>query len=233
MSDAFHLGLGNKLYSSWSLRAYLVLKAFDIPFRETVIAMYKPDTKERMLALGPTGKVPVLIDGDITVWESLAIMEYVAERFPDHAIWPRERAARAYARAISSEMHSGFTALRGACPMNLTKRFKPKDRGEGVAADVARIESLWREARNRYAGDGTFLFGTFSAADAMYAPVVTRLDTYQFAVADDTRAYMDAVLDHPAFVAWKAEAFEEPWALAHYEEGETPDTVFYVPDEAR
>ena len=224
-----HLAIGNKLYSSWSLRAWILLKAFDIPFEETVIAMYKPDTKERMLAFGPTGKVPAIRDGEITVWESLSIMEYVAERFPDKAIWPADPAARAHARSAASEMHAGFTALRSSCPMNLTKRFAPRDRGEAVAADIARLETLWAEARTRFGDGGPFLYGAFSAADAMYAPVVTRLDTYRLDVKPETRAYMDAVLSHPAFRAWMADAAREPWRLPHYEEGETPDEIV-VPD---
>lgn len=228
-----HLALGNKLYSSWSLRAYILLKAFDIPFEETVIAMYKPDTKERMLSFGPTGKVPVLGDGEMIVWESLAIMEHIADRFPDKAIWPADLAARAHARSAASEMHAGFMGIRSSCPMNLTKRFEPKDRGEAVEADIARLETLWGEARSRFGADGPFLYGAFCAADAMYAPVVTRLDTYQIPVSEKTRAYMDAVLHHPAFLAWKADAFQEPWALPHYEEGETVAEVLYTPDEAR
>ena len=220
MSDDLHLVVGNRLYSSWSLRASMLLRAFAIPFRETVIAMYRTDTRERMLAHGPTGKVPVLIDGDITVWESLAIMEYVADRFPDHSIWPADRAARAHARSAASEMHAGFTGLRSACPMNLTKRFECKDRGEDVESDVERLITLWREARERFGASGPFLYGAFSAADAMYAPVVTRLDTYSFDMPTDIREYMEAVLAHPAFLSWRDDAFGEEWRLPHYEEGE-------------
>lgn len=227
------LAIGNKLYSSWSLRAWILLTAFDIPFEETVIAMYKDDTKARMLAFGPTGKVPVIDDDGVVVWESMAIMHYIADRFADKAIWPVERAARGHAMAAAAEMHASFTAIRSSCPMNLTKRFKPRDRGDRVATDVARLEAVWAEARTRFGADGPFLYGAFSAADAMYAPVVTRLDTYQIPVSVQTRAYMDSVLTHPALIAWKQSAFQEPWALAHYEEGETADDVLYVPDEAR
>ncbi|TCD15190.1 glutathione S-transferase family protein [Oricola cellulosilytica] len=224
-----HLVIGNKLYSSWSLRAWMLLHAFEIQFDETVIAMYQRDTRERMLAFGPTGKVPVLIDGDVTVWESLAIMEYVADRFPNKRVWPVDLDARAHARSAASEMHAGFTGLRAACPMNLTKRFAPKDRGAACAADVVRLQQLWSEARDRFGGGGPFLYGDFSAADAMFAPVVTRLDTYQVAVDKPTRSYMDTVLAHPAFAAWRASALEEPWQLPHYEEGETAVEVFHRP----
>jgi len=228
-----HLTLGNKLYSSWSLRAYILLKAFEIPFEETVIAMYKDDTKKRMLAFGPTGKVPVLSDGDTVVWESLAIMEYVADKFPDMEIWPRDPAARAHARAAASEMHAGFMGLRSSCPMNLTARFQPKERGEAVISDIARLSELWGEARERFSQNGPFLYGEFCAADAMFTPVVTRLDTYQLELHEGMRGYIDAVLSHPAFVAWKEEAFQEPWFLPHYEEGETVSERLFLPEEGR
>lgn len=228
-----HLALGNKLYSSWSLRAYILLKGFDIPFEDTVIAMYKDNTRDRMLSFGPTAKVPVLTDGDVVVWESLAIIEYVAERFPDKEIWPRDPAARAHARAAASEMHAGFMGLRSSCPMNLTARFEPKDRGEDVSADIARLAELWGEARERFGAAGPFLYGAFSAADAMFAPVVTRLDTYQLDVTGDMRNYMQAVLDHPAFLAWKADAYQETWFLPHYEEGEVVSERLYLPEEGR
>ena len=224
-----HLTIANKLYSSWSLRPWLVMTAFGIPFEETVIPMYQPDSKARMRAASPSGKMPCLVDGDVTVWESLAIIEYLAEKFPEKAIWPTDPKARAHARAAASEMHAGFQALRSACPMNLGKRFARKDRGSAVAADVARVTALWREARQSFGGEGPFLYGAFSAADAMFAPVVTRLDTYQVEVEPDTRAYMDAVLSHPAFVAWREAALQEPWLLPHYEEGETPVEVYHRP----
>ena len=172
-----HLIIANKLYSSWSLRPWMLMTALGIPFEETVIPMYQPDSKARMLSFGPTGKCPVLIDGDVHVWESLAIVEYLAEKFPDKAVWPRDAKARAHARAISSEMHAGFQSLRKACPMNLTKRFKTPALSDELKSDVARLEAMWKGARERFAGGGSYLFGAFSAADAMYAPVVMRLDT--------------------------------------------------------
>ena len=224
------LVIANKLYSSWSLRPWLLMRALDIPFTDEVIEMRQPDSKARMLARGPTGKCPVLIDGDVTVWESLAIIEFLAEKFPDKAVWPRERQARAHARAAANEMHAGFQALRNACPMNLSKRFAGKDHGPDVAANVARIEALWREARAKFGAKSgePYLYGAFGAADAMYAPVSSRLDTYQFAVADDTRAYMDTILAHPAFVAWRTAALAEPvaWDYPGYEEGHAPVEVF-------
>lgn len=225
-----HLVVANKLYSSWSLRPWVLMRALGIPFSDETIAMYQPDSKSRMLAKGPTGKCPVLIDGDVTVWESLAIIEYVADRFPEKAVWPRDAKARAHARSASNEMHAGFQPLRQKCPMNLRARFAFKDRGPEVVESVARVEALWREARSRFGekGGGPFLYGAFGAADAMFAPVVTRLDTYQIAVAADTRAYMTAVLSHPAFLSWRNDALAEPsaWNVPHYEEGETPVEIF-------
>ncbi|HRK18211.1 MAG TPA: glutathione S-transferase family protein [Hyphomicrobiaceae bacterium] len=217
------LVIANKLYSSWSMRPWLAMRALGIPFEEVVIPLRQTDSGPRILAHSPSGKVPALIDGEIVVWESLAIIEYLAERFPDKGVWPKTSAARAHARAISNEMHAGFMALRQNCPMNLAKKFASKAYGADVMANVARIEAIWAEARSRFgAGNGgPFLYGQFSAADAMYAPVVTRFETYQLPVSDATRAYMIAVMDHPAFRAWRSDALAEPrsWDLAGYEEG--------------
>jgi glutathione S-transferase len=223
-----HLYIANKAYSSWSLRPWLLMTAFGIPFEERLIPMYLPDSKARMLDIAPSGKVPCLVDGDVRVWESLAIVEYLSERFSDKAIWPREVAARAHARAVSSEMHAGFQALRQACPMNLTKRFRRRDDlGSDVADNLRRIEAMWADARRRFGAGGPFLYGSFSAADAMYAPVVSRLHGYGFEVAPETRRYMDAVLAHPAFRSWLSAALEEPWLLLHYEQGWTAAEVLH------
>lgn len=214
------LVIANKLYSSWSLRPWLLFRQLGIAFEEVLIPLGQPDTRERILSHSPGGRVPILIDGQVTVWESLAIMEYAAERWPQAEIWPQDRPARALARSISAEMHAGFSALRSACPMNLGKRFAAKDRGAEVTRDIARIEEMWRDARRRFGQGGPFLFGRFSAADAMYAPVVTRLDTYSVAVAADTRAYMDAVLALPAYARWRDDALREPWT---YKEDEVEE----------
>ncbi|MFM9938102.1 MAG: glutathione S-transferase family protein [Hyphomicrobiaceae bacterium] len=224
-----HLYIANKLHSSWSLRPWMLMTALGIPFQETVIPMYFPDSKGRMLDVSPTGKMPCLHNGDDKVWESLAIMEYLHERFPDKGVWPKDLAARAHARVIASEMHAGFQALRNACPMNLGKRFAPKEPSSDVADNVRRIEGMWADCRRRFGAGGDFLFGPFCAADAMFAPVVTRLDTYQFRVAPQTRTYMDAVLRHPAFLAWRSAALVEPWVVPHYDEGWTPVEVFHTP----
>lgn len=216
-----HIYLANKRYSSWSMRPWLVLHAFEISFTEKVIPLKQDDTKEHIARVSPSGKLPCLIDRGVTMWESLAIIEYVAETYPEKHIWPQDRAARANARSISNEMHGGFLPLRQACPMNLGKRFAPPAMTDDLAANIARIEDIWRRMRARFGLGGDFLFGAFSAADAMYAPVVTRFDTYGLPVARDSRAYMDAVLAHPSFVAWREAGLAEPWDIAEYEAGHT------------
>ncbi len=206
---AMQLVIANKNYSSWSLRPWLVARHFELPFEEIYLPFGMPNWHAEVAKISPSVRVPCLIDGDITVWESLAIIEYFADVYPDQAIWPRERTARAIARAISHEMHAGFMALRKANPMNLRKRFVYRDWGDDAARDVVRIVALWREARSRFAAGGPFLFGAFSAADAMYAPVVGRLDRYDWPVEPDTRAYMDAILELPAMREWIAAAEAE------------------------
>jgi glutathione S-transferase len=215
------LVIGNKTYSSWSLRPWFVLKAFGIPFTETVIPLRAADTRDLILPHSPSGKVPALIDGDVTVWESLAIMEYLADKFPDHSIWPRDLKARAHARCVSTEMHAGFMELRKACSMDVTKTFAPRPRSAGVMADVARIEAIFSEAQAKFGGNQPFLYGNLTAADAMYAPVLTRLRTYAIPVSARTRTYMDAVLGHPAYQEWVAGAVAEPWRIDNDDAEET------------
>ena len=212
---SLRLVIGNKRYSSWSLRPWLLMTHFGIPFEETEILLDRPSSKAEILRFSPSGRVPCLVDGDVSVWETLAIVEYLAESFPSLVIWPRARAARAMARAISSEMHAGFTSLRSACPMNLRRSFPWRDwGGAATAADVARIEALIGEARARFGAEGPFLFGAFSAADAMYAPVAVRLAGYSWPVGDVTQAWIEAVYALPAFAAWKAGADAETEILA-------------------
>lgn len=207
------LVIANKLYSSWSLRPWLLLRQLGLPFDEVLVPLHRSETAAAIRRYSPAGKVPVLVDGEVAVWDSLAIVEYAAERWPEAGIWPRNPVARALARSISAEMHSGFTGLRRACPMNLGKSFARRDRGEQVARDVARIEDIWADARRRFGQDGPFLFGAFTAADAMYAPVVARLDTYGIEVGARTRAYMDTILGSSAFREWREAALRESWVL--------------------
>ena len=208
------LVIANKIYSSWSLRPWILMSHYGLPFEEVMIPLDQSDTRARILEYSPAGKVPVLIDGDTAVWESLAILEELATRHPELPIWPRDPAARALARSVAGEMHAGFLALRAALPMNLGRRYAHRDRGADVAADVTRITDLWRDARGRFGAGGPYLFGAdFGAADAMYAPVVTRLDTYQWPVEADIRAYMDVVLELPAFRKWREQGLQETWLV--------------------
>jgi glutathione S-transferase len=224
-----HLYIGNKLYSSWSLRPWMLMTTIGVPFTEEVIPLRHGDTSDRILKHSPSGKVPCLVDGDIKIWESLAICEYLHDKFPDRGVWPKDIKARAHARAVASEMHAGFQALRNACPMNLGKTFKTPAMTADVQANVKRIEALWADARVNFGQGGAFLYGAFCAADAMYAPIVTRLATYQIPVSAETRRYMDTVQAHPAFVAWRDSALAEPWSLPDYEIGHTVVAVHHRP----
>jgi glutathione S-transferase len=214
---ALTLVVGNKNYSSWSMRPWVAMKAAGIPFEEKLIPLYQDGSKAQILAVSPAGKVPILIDGDIRVWESLAIIDHLAERFPDAGLWPKDPAARAHARAISAEMHSGFAALRNECSMNLRRPAKAHAISPDAQANVARIDALWTDCRSRFGAGGPFLFGAFCAADAMYAPVVARFAIYRLAASAASQAYMAAVMAHPAYAEWKAAGVKEPWVVAEFE----------------
>ena len=209
--------LANKAYSSWSLRPWILLTHFKIPFEEVVIPMDEPETRANMLKYAPTGKCPSLHDGKTAVWESLAIIEYVAETHPEKAIWPRAKAARAHARSLANEMHAGFGALRQACPTNFRRRVRAIALSEGVRADVAWIEEAWAHARDTFGAAGPYLFGRFSAADAMFAPVVNRFHVYEIPISKPSRAYMDTIMALPAWKAWIAAAEAEPWRIERYD----------------
>jgi glutathione S-transferase len=198
-----------------------VLTHFGIPFEELQVPLYSDTFRETVARLSPAGKVPVLVDGDCVVWESLAILEHLAERFPDRGIWPADPVARAHARAISAEMHAGFSALRANYTCNFRRVYAWKERGgAAAAADGARIQAMWRGARERFGAGGPFLFGAFSAADAMYAPVVARFHTYSWPLDPVAAAYAEAVRDLPAYRAWIAAAEAEPWVIEQYEYAE-------------
>jgi glutathione S-transferase len=211
---ALKLLIGNKNYSSWSLRPWLAMKVAGIGFEETLIALDAPDFKARVTALGGgAGRVPVLIDGDTRVWESLAILEYLAERFPPAGLWPAQERARAHARAIAAEMHAGFAPLRRHLPMNVRRPVKARMLDAAAAADAARIDAIFSACRAQFGVGGPFLYGAFSAADAMYAPVVWRFHTYAVEVSPAVAAYMRAVLALPASIEWREAARREPWVL--------------------
>jgi glutathione S-transferase len=205
--------IGNKNYSSWSLRPWIAMKVAGIAFEEEVISLDAPDFKARVGKVSGTGKVPALVDGGIHVWESLAILEYLAEKFPAAGLWPADPSARAEARAIAAEMHAGFAAMRRHLPMNVWRPVKRRELTPEVEANVGRIEAVWTGCRRRFGAGGPFLFGGFGAADAMYAPVVSRFHTYAVAVPPVARAYMDAVMALPAWGEWRSAAIKEPWVL--------------------
>ena len=203
--------IGNRNYSTWSLRPWLVLRHFDIAFEDEVLQLSGTGWRENLQTRSPTGKVPVLIDDDLVVPETLAIIEYVADLFPDRAIWPTERKARALARAAASEMHAGFTALRSHAPMNLRASHPGKVDLDAVRKDLHRVEELWGGLLAR--SGGPYLFGEFSAADAMFAPLATRLRTYELPVSDIAQRYVEAIYALPAFQAWLSLALQEPWIV--------------------
>ena len=214
--------IGNKNYSSWSFRPWIAMKAVGIAFEERVISLNDPEFKRAIAPVSQNGKVPALDDDGVHVWESLAILEYLAEKFPHAGLWPADPSARAHARAVAAEMHGGFAALRGECPMNFWRPVTRRELSADALADVARIDAMWSECRVRYGGP--FLFGAFGAADAMYAPVVSRFHTYAVEVGERSRAYMDAVMALPAWREWKEAALKEPWILP-YDEPDWPTVL--------
>jgi glutathione S-transferase len=196
------LVIGNKNYSSWSLRPWLFLKYHGIAFEEIRIPLYQADSKSRILGFSPSGKVPALIDGGLKVWDSLAIMEYLAERFPETQAWPENQVERAFARSISAEMHAGFTALRTHCGMNCRRLPATKKLPEEVYRDIERIGQIWQQCRQQHWDSGPWLFGQFTIADAMFAPVALRFHTYQLGTNAEALGYVNTVLEYPAIREW-------------------------------
>jgi glutathione S-transferase len=213
----YTLVIGNQAYSSWSLRPWLAMKHAGLAFDAVRIPLFQDDYLAKIGKYSQSGKVPILVDGDTTVWESLAICEYLAERHPDQHLWPAAAAARAHGRAISAEMHAGFSALRGSMAMNVRHVFPGVGMNPEVAADIARIEAIWNDSLGRYGGP--FLLGAFSIADAMFAPVATRFKTYAVALSGAAQGYADRLLMLPAMREWYAAALAETEVLARYEHG--------------
>ncbi len=210
---ALTLLIGNKKYSSWSLRPWIAMRNAGIAFEEVVLELYSDAFKSCLQQYTPVGKVPVLIDGEAVVWESIAILEHLAEKFPKAGLWPAEPKARAHARSIAAEMHGGFAALRNHFPMNLARAVKRRAPTPAVEADVKRIDEMWSEARHQFGKGGPFLFGAFGAADAMYAPVVARVHHYDIAVSPVCRSYVDSVRALPAYREWEAAGVKESWVM--------------------
>ena len=208
---------GNRNYSSWSFRGWLALRLSGLPFREEAFDLGSPGTREAVGRHSPTSKVPALRDGDLVIWDSLAIFEYLAELVPGAGLWPGDTAARAVARAVSAEMHSGHENLRRGMPMNVRASCPGKGRGEGVQPEIERVIEIWRDCRARFGQRGPFLFGEWSLADCSYAPVVSRFLTYHVEVDGDSKAYMDAVWSRPEVGEWRAAAEAEPMIIPLYE----------------
>lgn len=215
MADDYELVIGSRKISSWSLRPWLLLKMLGIPFRETLIPLRTPQTRTAILNHSPSGKVPLLKAGSRLVWDSLAICEFIADEHRDKPVWPQDREARALARCIAAEMHAGFAALRQELPMDFMTVHAFPNASEAARTDIRRIVALWRDCRARFGSGGDFLFGTFSAADAMYAPVATRFHSYSVDLAafgDDGAAsrYRDTIMALPALAEWGDAAKQEP-----------------------
>ncbi len=213
----FTIVLGNKAYSSWSLRGWLMLKLTGAAFDEVVVPLDRPETEAAIRAHSPSGRVPTLKAEGLAVWDTLAIAEYLHERFPEAGLWPEDPAARARARSVAAEMHAGFPALRARLPMDLKR--EPPEPGAGIAVDgalageIARIVAIWGDCRTRFGGAGDFLFGRFGAADAFYAPVATRFVTYGVVLEGGVADYRDALMARPDLRQWIAAANAEPWVI--------------------
>lgn len=213
------LVLGNLNYSSWSIRALLVARRVGLPVEEVVVPLDFPDTSRRLKAISPTARVPLLVWDDVTVWESLAIVEWIAEWAPPGEVWPDDMGQRALARAVTSEMHAGFPALRSLCPMDIRNRTGAPDMTPALEADIARIQAMWDTLRAEQGAGGPFLFGKWSAADAFYAPVVTRFRTYGLPLTGAAADYAAAVLDDPLFLELEKQAEAEPWWISYSADG--------------
>ncbi len=220
LAQASHGGLtlviGNKNYSSWSMRPWLAMSAFGIAFREVRVLLDQPDTSARIAEYSSSGRVPLLLAGPMTVWDSLAICEYLAEQFPDKQLWPQDVAARAMARSICAEMHAGFSGLRSAMSFNVRVSSPGQGRTPAAQADIGRICEIWEECLSRF-GHHQFLFGEFSLADAYYAPIVLRFRSYGVALAPALQGYCNRVLAHPAVVRWMREALAEDETAPHHD----------------
>jgi glutathione S-transferase len=217
----FTLVIGNKNYSSWSLRGWLICKAAGIAFEEVLVRLYEPDSKAQVARHSPSGLLPVLVHGGLSIWDSMSIGEYLHELKPEAGLWPAAAAARAIARSVAAEMHAGFADLRREMPMNIRASFPGHGHTPEVLAQVQRVAGMWLDCRKRFAGssprDDGFLFGAFSIADAMFAPLATRFRTYGVKLDSQAQRYCEALLNHEAMKEWCDAARHEPWLVAEYE----------------
>jgi glutathione S-transferase len=209
--------IGNKKYSSWSLRGWLALKHVGVPFDEILVPLDQSQTKEQLARYSPSGRVPTLIDGEVVVWDSLAICEYLNERFPDRRLWPADPAARAVARSISAEMHSGFQDLRNELCMKIVESIPTSTFTPQVKEEIRRVIAIWTDCRRRFGGSKPFLFGDFSIADVMFAPVVSRFRTYGVPLEGSAAAYVETIWNFPSMQEWVSAAKIEPHRLSRYE----------------
>jgi len=211
------LVIGNKNYSTWSLRGWLMAKRSGAPFEEEVLPLYQEGIAEKRAALSPAALVPVLYDGDIKIWDTLAIGEYLNEQHPEAQLWPADKEKRAVARAVTSQMHSGFMALRTHMPMNIRRSSPNAGRGAGVLEDIAQMTALWREIRMQYGSGGDFLFGEWCIADAFYTPPTFRFRTYGIPLEGEAAAYAESLLAMPEVEEWAAAGIAEPWSIEQYD----------------
>lgn len=209
--------IANRNYSSWSLRAWLALEATGVTFDEVVVPLGTPETEAAIRRWSPTGRLPAYRDREILVWDSLAICEHLAEAYPEARLWPSDPVARAVARSVAAEMHSGFVPLRKHMPMNLRASYPGEGRGEGVDEDIARIAEIWETCRTTFGSGGDLLFGHFTIADAFFAPIVSRFRTYGVVLEGTAGEYMEAVWALPAMQDWAEKAHAEPWTVARYD----------------
>jgi glutathione S-transferase len=214
---ALKLVIANRNYSSWSLRAWLILERTRVPFDELLVPLRQPETASEIRKYSPSGRLPALIDGAVLAWDSLPIAEYLAERFPASRLWPTDPVARAVARSVCAEMHAGFTALRQTLPMNIRRRRRGGFEAPSVQEDIARITGIWTDLRQRFGTGGPFLFREYGIADAFFTPVAARFRTYGVPLPPEAAAYREALLSWPAFRKWEAEAEREPWSIPEFD----------------
>lgn len=203
--------VSNKPYSPWPFRTWLLMRELGLPFKEQLVDLSAPGKAERLKEDSPSGRLPVLVDGDVVVWDSISIIEYLHERFPDAGVWPADVEARAHARSVAAEMHSGFAALRGRLIMNMRREPRAIEIEPKVLADIERITAIWTVTRERFGKTGPFLYGAFCAADAVFAPIVSRFFSYDVEVPKHCRSYMDVIRALPGYAEWKAGAEADPW----------------------